>query len=275
MSRSFSGGDEFGHAPLLRLLNVGRQFVPPRWRPGLRNFLFSLHSLTFARPSGVRLRVADDTDWAIYTELFRKGEYDIAINRALDSAGPGRFIVVDLGANVGFFTLRLIDAVRSRGNRSLDTAITAIEGSPTRVADFRSRVLGDNGLAAQVHVTGGLVGAPSGVGTLHEMRSHGDSSLFKRAGSSGQAVQVEFVDVSRLLASEPVIHLLKCDIEGAELQFIRNFPDVLQKTRVAVFELHDELCDTGACRRLLREYGFSQETAIRSAGPYSLHCVWR
>jgi FkbM family methyltransferase len=254
---------------------VGRHFVPPALRPRLRNFLFSLHSLTFARPSGVRLRIADDTDWALYTELFRKGEYDIAITRALDSAGPGRFSVVDLGANVGFFTLRLIDAVRLRGNRSFDAAITAIEGSPTRVADFRSRVLGDNGLTAQVRVIAGLVGERSGVGTMYEGQFHGDSSLVRRVGSSEQGIEVEFVDVSQLLASEAVIHLLKCDIEGAELQFIRNFPDVLHKTRVAVFELHDDLCDPNTCLRLLREYGFPHECLIRRVGPYSLHCLWR
>ena len=231
--------------------------------------------MTFTRPSGVRLRVADDSDWTVYTEVFRHNEYDVAINRALDSTDDGHFNVVDLGANVGFFTLRLIDVIRTRGNRSLDVAITAIEGSPQRVADLRSRIFGDNGLTAQVRVIAGLVGERSGVGTMYETRYHGESSLFKRAGSSGQGLQLEFVDVSRLLASEPVIHLLKCDIEGAELQFIRNFPDVLHKTRVAVFELHDELCDPDACLRLLREYGFPHECLIRRGGPYSLHCVWR
>ena len=134
--------------------------MPAAWRPRLRNFLFGLHSLTFTRPSGVRLRVADDSDWTVYTEVFRHGEYNVAINRALDSADAGHFNVVDLGANVGFFTLRLIDVIRTRGDRSLDVAITAIEGSPQRVADLRSRILGDNGLTAQVRVMAGLVGEP-------------------------------------------------------------------------------------------------------------------
>jgi len=88
-------GIEFGKAPLLRLMNLGRQLVPQGWRPRFRNILFSLHRLDFTRPSGIRLRIANDTDWTIYTEVFRKGEYDVAIGRAIELTGSGRLCVVD------------------------------------------------------------------------------------------------------------------------------------------------------------------------------------
>src|SRR5215208_1602412 len=107
----------------------------------------------------------------------------------------------------------------------------------------------------------------------HVADAHGDNSLF-RPGSA-TAIEAQYVDLSALLASVPDIDLLKCDIEGAELLFIQNYRDVLQRVRVAIFELHDELCDTERCRQLLREYGFSHERMIRQTGPYSIHCVWR
>lgn len=259
---------------MMRLLSLGRHFVPTTWRPRLRSLLFPLHPLTFSRPSGVRLRIANDTDWMIYTEVFRKGEYDAAIGRALTSASSGRLCIVDLGANVGFFTLRVIDAIRSERS-SLDVEIIAVEGSPRRVEEFRSRVLDENGLMEQVRLIGGLVGDRSGSAALYEGALHGDSSIFRRAESSAIVDEVGFVDLSPIFASEPAIHLLKCDIEGAELQFIRTYRELLLRTQVAIFELHDQLCDTDACRRLLREYGFSHETVIRRAGPYEIHCVWR
>ncbi len=268
-------GLEFANAPMLRLLNLGRHVVPAAWRARLRNVLFPIRGLTFTRPSGVRLRIANDTDWTVYTEVFRKGEYDTAISRAVTSARAGRLCIVDLGANVGFFTLRVIDTIRTLESRSLEVEIIAVEGSPRRVEAFRSRVIDENGLRDQVRLIGGLVGNRSGSAALYEGRTHGDSSLFKRASSSAVVEELAFVDLSPLVASEPAIHLLKCDIEGAELQFIRTYRDLLLKTEVAVFELHDELCDTAACRRLLRDYGFGHETVVRRMGPYEIYCVWR
>jgi FkbM family methyltransferase len=268
-------GIEFTNAPMMRLLGLGRHLVPAPWRARLRNVLFSIRGLRFTRPSGVRLRIANDTDWTVYTEVFRKGEYDAAISRAVTSTRSGRLCIVDLGANVGFFTLRVIDAIRTLEPRSRDLAITAVEGSPGRVEEFRSRVLVENGLRDQVQVINGLVGNRAGTAVLYEGRSHGDTSLFERPESSARGDELEFVDLSQRLASEPIIHLLKCDIEGAELQFIQTYRDLLLKTEVAVFELHDDLCDTESCRRLLRDYGFGYETVVRRTGPYEIHCVWR
>jgi len=65
----------------------------------------------------------------MYTEVFRKGEYDSAIDRALTLADRDRCLVVDLGANVGFFTLRVIDRARSE-SRPCDVSVLAVEGSP-------------------------------------------------------------------------------------------------------------------------------------------------
>jgi hypothetical protein len=45
--------------------------------------------------------------------------------------------------------------------------------------------------------------------------------------------------------------------------------------RVAVFELHSNLCDTARCRELLTQYGFTQFETLRAGDPYSVYCVWR
>jgi hypothetical protein len=92
----------------------------------------------------------------------------------------------------------------------------------------------------------------------------------------GQAgVRVGYVDLNPLFTLIPRIDLLKCDIEGAELLFIQNYPELLRKVRVAVFELHDDLCDTQQCRRLLNEYSFTYQAVLRQAPPTSIYCVWR
>lgn len=258
----------------MRVLNACRHTVPLALRPILRDLLFSLHPATIIQPSGVRLRISGDTDWIHYTEIFRKREYDVAIDRAIalaDAAEP--LMIVDLGANYGFFTLRAIDKVRAQDRR--DVRVVAFEASARGVGEFRARVIDDNALAAWVKPVHGLVGNRGGTAQFYEGRSHGDSSVFRRGTASQVGAPLPFVNVSAHLDDAPIIHLLKCDIEGAELQFIRNFPDVLRKTRVSVFELHDDLCDTDECLRLLGESGFAHQEQIRRAGSYSLHCLWR
>lgn len=83
------------------------------------------------------------------------------------------------------------------------------------------------------------------------------------------------MNLDALFVDAPRVDLLKCDIEGAELLFLQNYPELLRKVRVAIFEFHADLCDVHQCRRLLRDYGFPQHRILRESGPYSLECVRR
>ena len=86
---------------------------------------------------------------------------------------------------------------------------------------------------------------------------------------------MRYIDLNSLFTQHPHIDLLKCDIEGAELLFIQHYPELLRKVRVAVFEFHDDMCDTQQCRRLLSAYGFTHQAVFRSNPPTSIYCVWR
>jgi hypothetical protein len=89
------------------------------------------------------------------------------------------------------------------------------------------------------------------------------------------AVTVPFIDLNPFFAAVPRIDLLKCDIEGSELLFVENYPDLLRKVEIAVFELHSNLCDTRRVQELLTEYGFTHSEIHRTRESYSLYCVWR
>ena len=60
------------------------------------------------------------------------------------------------------------------------------------------------------------------------------------------------------------VDLLKCDVEGAELLFLRSYPELLRSVRTVVMELHPELCDADECLRLLGEYGLARQTVLRA-----------
>ena len=60
------------------------------------------------------------------------------------------------------------------------------------------------------------------------------------------------------------VDLLKCDVESAELLFLRSYPERLRNVRAAVIELHPELCNADECLHLLGEYGLARQTVLRT-----------
>ena len=72
--------------------------------------LFEILDLEYQLNSGVTIRVASQGEWWTYNDIFVNHEYDAAIQTALASRVAERpFAVLDLGANVGYFLLRVVD----------------------------------------------------------------------------------------------------------------------------------------------------------------------
>jgi FkbM family methyltransferase len=237
-------------------------------RRQLRLVLFQWVDLKWQLPCGLRVRLKNYPEWLLYNEIFVQGEYDQALRRALETASAhgGPIHIVDLGAHVGFFTLRALHQLVERRTEDRGFMITAVEGDADRAKEFEARILADNELSQTVRLARGLVGNRSGEANLY-----GDS-LFRR---ELRGVAVPFIDLDELLSNVSRIDLLKCDIEGAELLFIENYPELLRKVSVAVFELHSDLCDTARCRELLTQYGFTHAETDRAGDPFSVYCVWR
>src|SRR5262249_21874495 len=136
-----------GYSLLMKLLRVSRGLFPASVRARVRILLFRWLDLTWELPSGLHLRVASYgdlmiCDWIIYNEIFVRGEYDQALSIALGSAADNDspLHIVDLGANVGFFTLHAVDRLRQRGRASEEFMITAVEGNERCIKEFQARV---------------------------------------------------------------------------------------------------------------------------------------
>ena len=71
------------------------------------------------------------------------------------------------------------------------------------------------------------------------------------------------------------IALLKCDIEGSEFDFIENYPSLLEKVSVAVFEFHRYGRDVDLCRQRLQACGFRRERVLRTAPLFSIESYIR
>lgn len=255
------------------LTKVLRRFFPAFLRARIRKLMFRSLGLAWTLPSGLLFRLTNYGEWVVYNEIFTNGEYDPAIDQALQTRSlDALFYVLDLGANVGFFTIRVVDRARQQTKGCTAFTILAIEGNARSVQEFNSRVRVENHLHEQVQVVHGLVGERVGSATLYDALMPSQNSLFQQREGG---VTVDYVDLDKLTAEAPAVDLLKCDIEGAELLFLRNYPGLLRKVRIAIFEFHSAFCDVEQCRRLLREYGFTRHVVLRDEKGLSIEWAWR
>lgn len=201
--------------------------------------------------SGVSLRVASLGDWAIYNDVFIEGEYDPAIRAALAGPPGGPVAVLDLGANVGFFALRVAHLAFGAPEPRKNFHITCVEGSPAIHAELCRRIAATPAAAAHIKIVHGLAGQRSGSAHIVEAAFHPMTGL---SAAPGRGPAVDFVDLEAVVGGA-TLDLLKCDIEGAEQAFLENYPGLLARTRFAVVELHHDRCDRARCRELLRDSG--------------------
>ena len=204
--------------------------------------------------TGLTLQVASKGEWWAYNEIFVNGDYDIPIQAALASCSSASLVVLDLGANVGFFAFRVVDLIRRRHLESVVPEITMIEGSPKTFQALERRVQSQPPPTNNFRTIHGLVGLRSGSAHIRESALHVKNTILDIP--PGEGADVAFVDLNSVMAARSVIDLLKCDIEGSELLFIENYSDLLRKAKHAVFELHHDQCDTAKCVSLLGDLGF-------------------
>jgi FkbM family methyltransferase len=218
----------------------------------LRSIAFQMLDLSWELPSDVMIRIRNQSDWAIYNEIFVAGDYDPAISMAIDAAKvTGGLHIVDLGANVGFFTLRCIEMTRHHELRGFPVRITAIEGNPKSYRQLRERV-GSQGDLPNFTAINGLVGKRNGTGAISDLEISGLNHVI--SDDSQRRHLINYIDVEEAVGGGR-IGLLKCDIEGAELVFLKNYPRLLERTEIAVLELHPQLCNQEECVSLLRAAG--------------------
>lgn len=213
-----------------------------------------LHLKTKLR-SGVPIKIASFSDWCVYNDLFVEREYDPGIVHALANFHEDSLVVVDLGANVGFFTLRVLHLLAGRVDPPKRIFCLLVEGSPLLCRELKERFAWLQSDSIEIQLVTGLVGQKQGQGQLSIHRSQNTNKVASHDGSSG--VMVEYVDLDPLLSRFGRIDLLKCDIEGSEKELIENYPTLLKRTETAMFEFHEPDCSGPDGAAAMQALGFS------------------
>jgi FkbM family methyltransferase len=233
-----------------------------QWRDASRHLVaWQGRRLSYTLPSGITIEVSSASDWAVYNEVFVEGEYDVPIRKVIENAADNP-LIVDLGANVGYFSLRFADLwTRHRGAKA-PFRVIGVEGCPRTYEQLRSR-LQQPALAGRCLPSFGLAGARTGEATISTSVATGLNSIHGHRSLS--RALVPFIDLETIIPAEGRIALLKCDIEGAECTLLENYAALFARVDAAVFEFHPQWCSVSRCRELLAASGLTRGTALRTA----------
>ncbi len=204
-------------------------------------------------------------DWCSYNEVFANEEYTMPIRDTIAS-GKHPVRVLDLGANFGYFTLKLADMFSIEG-RAEDPLVWMVEASPAVCTELTKRIEFSRA-KVKWSVTNGLVGKRTGAAKLNYAREDNQNfvdaaeqrGLWTRAGG---AEEVSYVDLAELVGDAPTIDLIKCDIEGSEFDFLQSYPDLLKKTARMVIEFHSAFGSVAEALDRLTALGMGRRVVLR------------
>ncbi len=170
-------------------------------------------------------------DWDVVHELMFAGSYGRALNFLKNL--PGQPLVVDLGGNIGLFSL-LAAATHS------DAEIHSYEPGPPNFSLFEMNMLANPALASRIHLHKEAVsGHTRATEWFFDDSNPGGSSLFGRNGAKFPVQMRAFAEVVGALPAP--LDLAKIDIEGAEFELLADTPpEIWQRVRAISLELHDD-----------------------------------
>ena len=220
------------------------------------DFILARWPLRKTTPHGCRYCIHTVAGLIVANEIFGTDVYVDAVRLA----NPKTF--VDLGANVGYFPLLVADLTGSKSICGL-----VVEPNPGLIPAINSHIQ-INGLAnvrtIQAAVTtAGQVGHidffinPSNIASSVS----GEFNPLIVAGTGIQKISVATVDINLAweehFPNEPVVDLLKIDIEGAEMDFLQGNPEFMARVGAVLIEWHKWICTFDQISLLLHDYGFS------------------
>lgn len=195
-------------------------------------------ALQVIKPLGDARLWVDLSDQVIGVPILRDGYEPEVIALALSLVGPGD-VAVDVGAHIGYFTMRLADAVGARGH------VHAFE-PVARNADLLARSIAESRFEARVTLVRAAVSDATGDAVLRVGRDtlNTGGAFLGEAPAGGDdglnSVRVPTVRLDEAGLRRPV-RLVKMDVEGAEPRVVRGALALLRDDRpFIVSEVHPE-----------------------------------
>ena len=206
------------------------------------------------RVLGKYIVYADLEDIGITPHLCLDGFWESWITIAMARVLKPGWCCVDVGANHGYYTLIMADAVESAGR------VLAVEPQP-QLAELLRLSVEVNGFHHHTTVLQKAVADTVSRQThLVVPRRRGlDATLCREATAADDVVEVETVTLDQITADWPCVDLIKIDAEGAEESIWRGMRQILARHQgiTIIMEMHClRYANPQAFVRDIRESGF-------------------
>ena len=210
-----------GRRPL-RGLRVPAKLAAPLDQLWLRGPAALTQDYRFVTVDGFRLCGSRQHQLMLY--WLAKSTYERHTRKLFRASLEPRMRVLDLGANIGWYSLLAAAAVGPTG------AVHAFEPDPSNCRFLRHNVA-LNGLAGIVRVSPQAVTDYSG--TMRFFAHPGNSLLSSAVltGADGDAIEVECTTVDDALPADESIDVVKLDVEGAELAALEGMRRTLARSQ--------------------------------------------
>jgi FkbM family methyltransferase len=168
-------------------------------------------------------------DWDVIHELLFAGSYSRAMAHLRGQ--PGAPVVLDLGGNIGLFSL-----LAARTHAAAE--VFAFEPGPPNYRLFEMNRLANPTLTERIHLSKEAVsGETRSVEWFFDEANPGGSGLF---ATEGKKFTVQLRAFTEVIPSG-LVALAKIDIEGAEFELLENTPaEAWQRIGALSLELHDD-----------------------------------
>lgn len=197
------------------------------------------------------------SDRGFACHLMLDGFWEMWLTQYLASWVRPGMTVVDVGANYGYYTLLLADAVGEAGH------VIAVEPNPDAVSLLSESVL-LNGHAGRTRIVPQALGAAAGQRLLFLPDGEPkNATLVDQADlAGGRTVEVSTVTLDEVARACPKVDLVKIDAEGAEQEIVAGMAGLIARDRpILVLEYNAaRYAEPRAfLDRLLAAYGTAEE----------------
>jgi len=148
----------------------------------------------------------------------------------------GNEIILDIGANVGYYTLQLSRILENKGK------IIAIEAEPDSCNILKKNCQLNNLKNVVIHNC--AITSKTGKVTRFKSETHsGKNSLFlSDVSDNKKTINIPAFSLDDLIGQKfSSIDWIKIDVEGSELEVLRGGPKTLEVTQNILIELHEDI----------------------------------
>lgn len=196
-----------------------------------------------------------------YHHSYVEGNYESDLQAALVATlRPGQ-VFYDVGSNIGFMTLLAAKLVGPHGQ------VVAFEPGPKTAKQLAAQIKA-NGLRnvlVQEAAVSNQVGMSRFETNTYSVTAHLTAGPSPSGTQSGQVVRTTTLD--HFITTHPVPHVLKIDVEGAEIAVIRGARRLLSDHRpILIVELHSEGLSQ-EFHQFMREHHYQMHLPCGAAAP--------